>query len=87
MRVFRNRMLKKLVGPKANEAHGISYMTCTTHQYHSEDTMKKNEMDGPGDKFEREERYVMEFREKKPEGNRYLGRPRRKWEDIIKAYI
>jgi len=23
--------------------------------------MKRNEMDGPGDKFEREERYIMEF--------------------------
>jgi hypothetical protein len=51
--MFRNRMLKKLVGPKRNETYGISYMTCNTHQYHSKDTMKKNVMDGPGDNFER----------------------------------
>lgn len=64
MRVFRNRRLRKIFGPKTEKAHGISFMTCTTHKYHLEDTMKKNEMDGPGGKFEREEGYVMEFCEK-----------------------
>jgi hypothetical protein len=54
-------MLRKLFGPKKNEAYGISFMACTTQQYHSEDKMKKNGLDGPGDKFAREERYIMEF--------------------------
>lgn len=63
--MFRNRNLRKLFGPKTNEACGISFMTCTTHQYHSGYTMKENEMDGSGEKFEREERYIMEFGGKK----------------------
>jgi hypothetical protein len=61
LRVSGNRRLRKLFGPKTNEAYDISFMTCTSHQYHSGDTMKKNEMDGSGDKFEREESYIMEF--------------------------
>jgi len=36
-------------------------MACTTHQYNLEDTMEKIGLDGPGDKFEREERHIMEF--------------------------
>jgi hypothetical protein len=64
LRVFRNRRLRKLFRPKTNEAYGITFRTCSTHQYHSEDTTQKNEMDGPGGNFEREERCVMEFSEK-----------------------
>jgi hypothetical protein len=37
-----------------------NFMTCTTHQYRSGDTTKK-EMDRTGGKFEREEKYIMEF--------------------------
>lgn len=59
MRVCRNRRLRKIFAPKTEETHGISFMTCTTHKYQSEDTRKKNEMDEPGGKFERERGEVL----------------------------
>jgi len=41
LRVFRNRKLRKIFGPKTEEAYGMSFMTSTTHKYHSEDTIKE----------------------------------------------
>jgi hypothetical protein len=89
--VFRNRRLRKIFGHKRKKQidrrrrQNANFMKCTTHQYRSGDTTKK-EMDRPGGKFEREDKYIMEFSEK-TRGKRYIGRIRRKLENIFKVGI
>jgi len=61
-------------------------MTCTAHQYCESDNIKKNEMGWAcGAYGEGGGMYRVLVR--KPEGERPLGRPRRKWEDNIKMNL
>jgi len=52
LRVFENRVLRRIFGPKADEVTGSgedyitrSFMICTAHQMQRGDQIEKNEMD------------------------------------------
>ena len=55
---------------------------CATHQYGSGDQIKMSEMGGAYSTYGGEERLIQVLAGK-PEGNRPLGRPRRRWENNI----
>jgi hypothetical protein len=55
-------------------------------KYFSGDKIEKNEMGGACSTYG-EKRGICRVLVGKPEGERPLGRPRRRWEDIIKMYV
>jgi len=57
---------------------------CLLTQYCSGDNIEKNEMGRACSGYGGEERRIEGFFVGKPEGNRPLGRLRRRWEDNIK---
>jgi hypothetical protein len=60
-----------------------SLMICTPHPFCSGDKIEKNGMGGACS-ADREERGVYRVLVEKPEGKIPLGRPRRRWENIIR---
>jgi hypothetical protein len=91
LRVFENRVLRRLFGPKSDELTGewrtlhndeLSDLT----QYCAGGKIEKNVMGGACGAYG-EGRGVHRFLVGKPEGKRPLGRPRRRWDDNIKIDI
>jgi hypothetical protein len=84
LRVFENRVLRRIFGPKRDEVRGV------WRKLHNEELhilysspniirqIKSRRMRWAG------ERNVYRFLMGKPEGKRPLGRPRRRWEDGIR---
>ena len=85
LRVFQNRVLRRVFGPKRDEVTGNgenyimrSLVICTP-------VVKSRRMRWTGHVARMgEEREVHRFLVGKREGKRQLGRPRRRWEDNIK---
>jgi hypothetical protein len=68
LRVFENKVLRRIFGPKRDEVTGKwrrlltrSFMLCTPHQYHSGDQVKKTEMGRTCGTYGREERCIQDF--------------------------
>jgi hypothetical protein len=87
LRVFENRVLRRVFGPKRDEVTGIGENfiknTVLLAQYCSGDTIEKNEMGGRV-ALMGEEKGVYRVLVGKPEGKRPLGRPTCRWEDNIR---
>ena len=91
LRVFENRVLRRIFGPKRDEVTGewrklhkeeVSELYCWPHIIHM---IKSRRMTWSGHVTRMwERRGVYRVLVEKPEGYRPLGRPRRKWEDNIK---
>jgi len=94
LRVFENRVLRRVFGPKREE------MTGEWRKLHNEElndlyfspstvrVIKSRRMRWAGHVARMEEgRGVYRVLEGKPEGKRPLGRPRRRWEDNIKMVL
>jgi hypothetical protein len=94
MRVFENRVLRRVFGPKRDEVTGES------RKLHNEElndmysspnivrVVKSRRMRWAGHVARMgEERGVHRVLVGKPEGKRPLGRPRRRWEDNIKMDV
>jgi hypothetical protein len=94
LRVFENRVLRRIFGPKRDEVTG------EWRKLHSEEL--HNLYSSPGiirrvksrqvrwaEHVARmgEERNVYKVSVGKPEGKRPLGRPRRRWEDGVRMYL
>ena len=62
-------------------------MICTSHQIFSGDKIGENEMGGACGVRMEKRRGVYRVLVGKPEGQRPLGKPRRRWEDNIKMEI
>jgi hypothetical protein len=91
LRVFENRALKRVFGPKRDEVTGEwrkLHNEELNNQYSSPSivrVVKSRRMRWAGHVARmREERGVRRVLVGKPEGKRPLGRPRRRWEDNIK---
>jgi len=93
LRVFENRVLRKVFGPKRDEVTG------EWRKLHNEElrdlyslpnivwVVKSRRMRWAGHVVRmEEERGVHRILVRKPEGKKPLGRPRRRWEDSIKMY-
>jgi hypothetical protein len=94
LRVFENRVLRKIFGPKRDEVTG------GWRKLHNEELrelypspskiviMKSRKMRWAGNvaKMGGEKRNVYSLVGEKPEGTRPLGRPRRKWVNDIKTH-
>ena len=68
MRVFENRVLRKIFGPKRDEVTGDwrnyilrSLMICTAHPMCSGDQIEKNEMGGACSAYGGEKRFIQGF--------------------------
>jgi hypothetical protein len=91
LRVFENRVLRRIFGPKRNEVTG-EWRKLHNEELHnlysSPDIIrqvKSRRMRWAGHVARmREERKVYKVLVEKPEGKRLLGRPRRRWEDGIR---
>jgi hypothetical protein len=94
LRVFENRVLRRIFGPKRDEVTG-EWRKLHSEELHilysSSDIIrqvKSRRMRWAGHVARmREERKVYKVLVGKPEGKRPLGRPRRRWEDGIKMYL
>jgi hypothetical protein len=93
LRVFENRVLRKIFGPKRDEVTGewrrlrnkaLSSVFLT--KYHSDDQVKKTEMGRARSTYGREERYIQGF-SWETLGTEPLGRPRCIWEHNIKMNL
>jgi hypothetical protein len=91
LRVFENRVLRKLFGPKRDEVIGEwrkLHNEVLNDLYSSPNVLrviKSRRMRWAGHVARmREDRGVHRVLVGKPEGNRPLGRPRRRWENNIK---
>ena len=89
-RVFENRVLRRLFGPKRDEVtgNGENYIvrslgSLLPTQYCAGGKIENNEVGGALARMG-EGRGVHRVLVGKPEGKRPLGRPRRRWEDNIK---
>jgi hypothetical protein len=90
LRVFENRVLRRVFGPKRDEVTGES------RKLHSEElndlysspnivrVIKSRRMRWAGHVEDGEKRDVYRVLVGKPEGTRSLGRPRRRWKDNIR---
>ena len=92
LRVFENRVLRRIFGPKRDEGtgewrklHSVELNDLTPYQYCSSDKIKKIEMDGAcgtfGEKIGAYGDLVG-----KPEGKRTLGRAGRRWNEDIQEW-
>jgi hypothetical protein len=91
LRVFENRMLRRVFGPKKDEVTGewrklhneeLNDLTNTVRVVKSRRMRWAGHVARMG-----EERGAHRMLVRKPEGKRPLGRPRRRWEDTIKMDI
>jgi hypothetical protein len=85
LRVFKNRVLGKIFGPKMDEVSERAWRKIRNEELSDMlssycDQINKNEMGWVCRTYWREERVLLG----KPEGRRQLGRPRRRWEYNIK---
>ena len=89
--MFENRELRRTFRRKWNEVTGSAenytmILIICTHKHYSGGKTEKNLMGGACSAYG-ERRAVYSALVGKPEGNRPLGRPRRRWEDNIKMHI
>jgi hypothetical protein len=90
LRVFENRVLRRIFGPKMDEVTGEwrkLHNVELNNLYSSPNIMrviKSRRMRWVGDAARMEERGVYRVLVGKPEGKIPLGRPRRRWEDNIR---
>jgi hypothetical protein len=84
---FENRLLRRIYGPKREEVtgelrklHNEELINLFTNSY-SGDQLEKNETGGACSPYGGKKRHKIEGF---GEGNKPLGRPRRRWEDNIK---
>jgi len=82
LRVFENRVLRRIFGPKRDEVTGYVNDLYSSPVFFG-DKIEKNEMGGACSAYG-EGRGVYRVLVGKPEGKRPLGRPRRGRENIIK---
>jgi len=87
LKVFENRVLRGIFGPKRDEVikevrklHNEELYDLYCSPYISGDQNEKNEIGGAGRTYGEEERCITVFLGK-PEGKRPLARHRRRWED------
>jgi hypothetical protein len=91
LRVFENRVLSRVFGPKRDEVTGEwrrlhnkkIYDLYSSQNIIWGDQSNKNEMDGACSTYGRQER-IIQVLVGRPKGKRPLGRLRRRWEDNIK---
>jgi hypothetical protein len=90
LRVFENRVLRRIFGPKRDEVTG-EWRKLHNEELHnlysSPDIIRQDKsrrMRWAGHVARIEERKVFKVLVGKPEGRRPLGRPRRRWEDGIR---
>ena len=81
LRVFENKLLRRIFGPKMDEITGEWSVLLT--EYCASDKIKKNEMGGSCSLHGGGEGHVQGFGGETC-GKRPLGRPRHRWEDNIK---
>ena len=92
LRVFENRMLRRIVDPIRDELTGEwrklhnEELNDQLTKYCTGDKIEENEMGGACSTYG-EKRGVYKDLVGKPEGNRPLGSPRRRWQDNIKMQI
>jgi hypothetical protein len=93
LRVFENRVLSRIFGPKRDKVTGEwrrlyneeLYDLYSVTKFYLGDQIEKNEMGGAYSMYGGHERFIQGFGgEGKPEGKRPLGRPRHRWEDASK---
>jgi hypothetical protein len=94
LRVFENRVLRRIFGPKRDEVSGEwrkMHSEELHNLYSSPDIIrqvKSRRMKWAGHVARMgEERKMYKVLVGKPEGKRPLGRPRRRWEDGIRMYL
>jgi hypothetical protein len=95
LRVFENRVLRRIFGPKRDEVTGSGEHCVTSNftivlrtKYYSGDHIKKTEMGIARSMHEVEERRgASRVLLGKPEGRRPLGRPRNRWGTILKCIL
>jgi len=94
LRVFENKVLRRIFGPKRNEVTGewrklhIEELSDLYSLPNNVRVVKSRRMRWVGHELcigERRSLYRVMVR--KPEGKRPLGRPRSRWEDNIKMYL
>jgi len=95
LRVFENRVLRKIFGPKRDDVRGewrklhneeVNDLHSSPNIFRGEggvDKIKKNEMEGY-EAHTVERRGAYRVLVSRPEGKRPLGRPRPRWKDNIK---
>jgi hypothetical protein len=94
LRVFENRVLRRIFGPKRDEVTGDwrKLHNVELHNLYSSSNIirhiKSRKMRWAGHEAHTgEERKMFKVLVGKPEGKRPLGRPRHRWEDGIKMYL
>jgi len=90
MRVFENRVLRRIFGPKMDDVtreweklHNEELNELYSTQYYSGDKNQKSELGGTCSAYGGEERRIQGL-VGKPLGRRPPGRPNRRWDDNIK---
>jgi len=92
LRVFENRVLREIFGPKRDEVTGewrklhnenLSDLYCSPHIRYSGYPMKKSKIGGACSTYEEDERSKEGFGGE-PDRNKQLGRPSLRWENDIK---
>jgi hypothetical protein len=65
LRVFENRVLRRIFGPKREEVTGEMRALCsvTVTKYYSGDQTKNNKMGSACSTYEIEEKYIQDFRQ------------------------
>jgi PAS domain-containing protein len=83
LRVFENRMLRRIFGPKRDEVTG------DWRKLHNEELHRLSRRMRRAGHVARmgEKRNAYRILVEKPEGKRPLGRPRRRWVDNITIYL
>jgi len=92
LRMFENRVLSRIFGPKRDEVTGEwrrlhneeLYDLYSLTKYYLGDKIEKNGMGGAYSTYGGHQRCVQGL-VGKPEGKRPLGRPRHRWEDTTKV--
>jgi hypothetical protein len=88
LRVFENRVLRRIFGPKREEVTG-KWKICTMRNFvictHPQISLGKSRLGWAGHVARMGEKIKMyKVMVGKPEGKRPLGRPRRRWEDGVR---
>jgi hypothetical protein len=83
LRVFENRVLRRIFGPKRNEVMGELHNLYSSPDIIRQVESRRMRWAGYAARMG-EERKVYKVLMGKPEGKRPLGRPRRRWEDGIR---